>query len=330
MGTESPGFSVIIGGAEMQKVLHYYGLMDHAESEQMKVVCPFHQDVNPSMIINLADGNYYCFGCQQHGDALQFVINIEQKYNELTVLQAMQKYFKILNSDEVSKLKIAENLPRRKESNSTLVSMAYDYYYGLRTIDWEFGWDDAVTDDEVFKCVGYMLMRGFDASALNACGAKITYERAYPIVFPMLDNGEFKGWVGRTTDPRIEAKRKYLYNEGFSRATTVVGDYGTKDYVYIVEGYMDRLKFLQYGETNVVAILGWRITDEQVRKLKKAGIRRVISALDNDISGRKGTAYLKTKFKTAAIKYPEGCKDPGDMTLSQFNQMRNDVVKRLL
>ena len=33
-------------------------------------VCPFHKDKNPSMKI---DNRYYCFGCGEKGDAIDFV-----------------------------------------------------------------------------------------------------------------------------------------------------------------------------------------------------------------------------------------------------------------
>lgn len=102
-----------------------------------------------------------------------------------------------------------------------------------------------------------------------------------------MDNGKFKGWVCRTTVKEIEQKRKYLYNTGFSRANTVVGNYGSEKYVIIVEGYMDMLKFLQFGVDNVCAIFGWKMSDNQFKKLKASGIKFVISALDNDECGKK-------------------------------------------
>ena len=121
--------------------------------------------------------------------------------------------------------------------------------------------------------------------------------------------------------------RKYLYNEGFSRATTLVGEYGSENYVFIVEGYMDRLKFVQFGITNVVAILGWKMSGEQEKKLKEKGITHVISALDNDECGRKGTRYLKTIFNVTRFSYLKGIKDPGEMSEENFNKMYRRTMK---
>ena len=143
----------------------------------------------------------------------------------------------------------------------------------------------------------------------------------------MLDNGKFRGWVCRTMRKDIEAKRKYLYNEGFSRANTLVGNYGSEKYVFVVEGYMDRLKFIQYGIDNVVAILGWKMSAEQERKLKEKGITHVISALDNDECGRKGTKYLQTIFKVTRFTYLKGIKDPGEMSEEKFEKMYRRTMK---
>ena len=39
--------------------------------------CPFHADKNPSLSINEEKGLFYCFGCQQSGDAFDFIMRVE-------------------------------------------------------------------------------------------------------------------------------------------------------------------------------------------------------------------------------------------------------------
>ena len=46
----------------LAKVLWFYGLIGSVDSEEQKIICPFHEDANPSMIVNLKQGSYYCFG----------------------------------------------------------------------------------------------------------------------------------------------------------------------------------------------------------------------------------------------------------------------------
>lgn len=313
-------------GTKLAKVLWYYNLIPDVNSPTQKIVCPFHNDMNPSMLVNLEEGSWFCFGCQRAGNAEKFVIEMERKYNGLNDLQAYGQYLKILKSDKCSNIKIDKAVMRKaKVPAKWLYDEAYDYYHGLRTVDWRYD-----LDDEVEECYRYMNARGFSAETLNSVKAKVTYNNQYALIFPMLDNGKFKGWVCRTIRKDIECRRKYLYNEGFSRATTLCGSYGTEDWVIVVEGYMDRLKFVQNGITNVVAILGWKMSAQQEVKLKAAGIKHVLSALDNDECGIKGTAYLKTVFGPKNVsrwQYLKGTKDPGDMTSESFGRMYDRSIK---
>ena len=309
-------------GEDLAKVLTYYGYIPDVSSNLYKIVCPFHQDVNPSMIVDLSEGNWYCFGCGLSGDALKFVSLINKEESEI---KSLVRYLKILKSNKVNKLDFSHRKIRRKKADTELYDIAYDYYYGLSKTNWNQAYED---DVGIVK--SYMIKRGFTENVLNECGAKYTYNKSYPIIFPMLDNGIFKGWVCRTTDKVIEQKRKYLYNEGFSRATTLVGNYKDQEYVFVVEGYMDRLKFIQYGVKNVVAILGWKMSREQEEKLRKANVKFLISALDNDECGKKGTEYLKTIFKTVyRFKYLKGIKDVGESNKTQFAKMMKKTLKQI-
>lgn len=313
------------GGKELKRVLYYYGLIPDLDSAECKIVCPFHTDINPSMKIDLCEGRYFCFGCQESGDAFSFVRKVNSDKNDL---EAILEYFRILRSNKVKKIEVSNRIKTKKQSRQSYIE-AYDYYHGLSKTDWI---GDA--SDEVSKVKAYMSKRGFLPVTLMKCKAKVNYNYSYPIIFPMLDNGKFKGWVCRTDKPEVEAKRKYLYNEGFMRRNTLVGTYGNKDYVIVVEGYMDRLKMLQNLSSlgideDVVAILGWKMSEEQIAKLRAEGVKHVVSALDNDECGCKGTDFLRTKFDVTRFCYLKGIKDPGDMPLSKFEKMYNKTIARL-
>ena len=309
-------------GTKLAKVLWYYNLIPNTSTLNQKIVCPFHEDVNPSMMVNLEDGSWFCFGCNLTGDSVRFVRLMEKQLDGLNDLQAYKKYLQILKSNRCSEIKIKQPSAKQKVISRDLYNEAYDYYHGLKKVDW----NDS-DEPEILSAKTYMSKRGFTAKALNKCKAKVTYNKSYGIIFPMLDNGKFKGWVCRTMIKSIEAKRKYLYNEGFSRATTLVGNYGSKPYVFVVEGYMDRLKFIQFGIDNVVAILGWKMSLQQIQKLKDKGITTIISALDNDECGRKGTKFLKQHFGVVRFAYLKGVKDPGEMQKQNFDKMLKRTMK---
>lgn len=313
-------------GTHLAKVLWYYNLLPDTNHFKHKIMCPFHGDVNPSLLVNLEEGRWFCFGCNESGDAVAFVKLMEKKYNGLNDLQAYGQYCKILKSEKCSNITIDHTtITKATKPQKQMYDEAYDYYHGLRTVNWS---EDQ--EQEVLSAKEYMSKRGFDTKTLNVCKAKVTYNYSYGLIFPMLDNGKFRGWVCRTMRKEIEERRKYLYNEGFSRATTVVGNYGKQDYVIVVEGYMDRLKFIQNGiEDNVVAILGWKMSQQQEAKLKATGVTKIISALDNDECGRKGTKYLEKIFGASNVtrfKYLKGIKDPGDMEPKAFRKMYNKTM----
>jgi len=316
-------FTYKCGGEELAKVLSYYGLLPDDRSMSQKIVCPFHKDVNPSMIVDLEEGRFFCFGCGLSGDAARFVELMNPKLNELA---SMRKFFRILRSKKTEKVNLSGRIKKHRKPPQELYEMAWDYYHGLSPVDWPRD-----ISEEASAVAAYMAKRGFTYKTLSECGAKVNYNSKYPIIFPIMDNGQFKGWVCRTTDREIEQKRKYLYNTGFSRRDTLAGDYSGCDYVFVVEGYMDRLKFAQYGVGNVVAVLGWKMTPEQEKKLKNAGVRYIISALDNDVYGRRGTDYLRTVFTNVIrFRYLKGVKDAGEMSCEQFNIMYSKTMQELI
>ena len=296
-------------GEALAKVLDYYGL--YQARAMYKIVCPFHNDQNASMLINISEGRYYCFGCCASGDAIKFVSEMEKSLDDLGKLK---KYYSIINAKNKwleSTVKTARKSVHNCK-NGTAYIEAYDYYHGLKTTDW-----NKLADTEEFK---YMAARGFTADVLNKVKAKINYSESYPIIFPMFDNGKFKGWVCRTNNKQVEQYRKYLYNKGFRRSNTLVGNYDAKHIPIICEGYMDRLSFVRVGCDYAISILGWKIADEQIQKLKSKGITTVISALDNDECGIKGTEYLKKHFKVIRFPYPKEVKDAGDMNNKQIRK----------
>lgn len=301
-------------GEELAKVLHYYGLLEG--DGDFKIVCPFHDDVNASMQVSLGDGFFFCYGCHRSGDALQFVI-YENAPRGIDDLQSCIKLHAILRSSKVKSIKVTRQPKLIADDEQALVE-ADDYYHGLKFNDWSI----------LSKERSYMESRGFTTKSLTSCGAKLTYNDSYPIIFPIFDLDEFRGWVCRTTTKRIEENRKYLYNTGFSRRNTLAGNYSGKT-IMLVEGYMDKLKMNQFGVSKVAAILGWKMTDQQILKLKNAGVETIISALDNDVKGRDGTDYIKQHFNMVRFEFPPGMKDPGDMTIAAFKEA-NDKVKEKL
>lgn len=305
-------------GTRLARVLAYYGYLENNIEENQKIICPFHSDVNPSMIVDLEKGSFYCFGCNITGhSAIDFIL----KKEKIDELQALILLSKILRNKKLYDIQDRKYV--KKQDDKQLYLKAQDYYYGLKQIDWR----QENMADYILEAREYMLKRGLTKKILNLAQARYTYNNHYSIVFPILDNNVFKGWVSRTTLPEIEKTRKYLYNTGFRRNDTLSGTYDKNATVVIVEGTMDMYKFKMCGIRNVVAILGWKITDNQIKKLKKQGINNVISALDNDECGRRGTKELRKHFNVTRWKYLKSCKDPGEFTKESFQKMYDKTMQ---
>lgn len=297
--------------------MKYYNLWNESYNPKIKIVCPFHDDVNASMLIDVEQNKWFCFGCQRGGGSLELIQAAEP---DKTSIQHYQKLFGIVARVEGNRsLKrdfkpISEKEQRKLERLN--LSKAGDYYNNLNSVNWL-----VQTGPEI----EYMVGRGYTAKTLNKAGAKIAYNNDYPIIFPLRDSGQFVGWLCRTINPEVEKRRKYLYNRGFARQKCLIGRYDNAE-VLIVEGYLDYLKAKQFGIKYVCATLGWKASIEQMEKLKRAGVRKIICGLDSDNCGRKGFKFLKQNFKSVVpLVYPVGIKDFGDMSEKGLIKIKNII-----
>lgn len=213
----------------------------------------------------------------------------------------------------VGRIAITTATAREKKNREVREALekAWAYYGGLKAVDWQASCRMCLQDRQQEAAKKYILSRGFEPWVLDLCKCKFDYRADYPLIFPLVDNGGFRGWVARTISKR---EPKYLYNPGLVKNACLVGDYGGGKTALIVEGYLDRLKVLQAGYyKNVIAILGCFLSERQAEKLRAAGIVNIICALDNDEAGERGYLKVKQKFRTYRFRYPPGVKDLGEL-----------------
>ena len=296
---------------EFIAVLKHFDMFEPLSS--YKVVCPFHGDKNPSLLIDLDNAKYYCFGCGIHGGAYDLIKQFYPSYNPFEVVRSARRI--VGNKEKKAEQKIVE--VAEKKLNMQAVR---DYFFNLPKVNW-YKVDDPVKQ--------YMQQRGFKMSTLNMADARINATDSYKIVFPIMDNGVFRGYVGRTTNKEIEQKRKYIYNTGFRRSKTLAGIYSGSS-VLVVEGFLDMLKARQNGLQSVVAVLGWKMSDKQKKKLLHRGIKTIICGLDNDKAGEKGYKYLQSlsEFDVVRLKYPDGIKDFGDVDKQIFEKYIKRQIRK--
>ena len=306
------------------KVLNYYGI-DVGNLDDLcsyKTLCPFHEDIDPSMMINIEQCSWFCFGCQKGGGILEFICEYERKLNKLECYQILIRIHRSKSKFDKHSFIYSKESPKKKDRKKLLIQ-AHDYFFSLKNTNWNS------RDKDILDVKKYMNNRGFSNEILNKFDARYNYSNEYPIVFPIYDIKLFKGWVSRTTNPNNKS-RKYLYNRGFSRNQTILGNYRSR-VIMVVEGYLDWLKTKQFGTKYSSCIFGWKITKNQIKKYKSSGVEVIIDALDNDDRGKDGSIELSKHFKV--IKFPfnrikPNVKDIGDLDFKIYRKAINYVKER--
>lgn len=299
-------------------LLKYFGI--YQDEDKYKIVCPFHNDKNASLQINVSDAFFYCYAeCGAKGGPLElykqyYKLDHGKEPSDVRAMMAIKK----ITGNKLEEYK-SEKVEQPKQLNYTeCLVQARAFYYNLPDANWFRPSAVPTNEQEARECREYMKGRGFTSKTLTRYCAKPTFNKYYPICFPLLENGRFRGYVMRTFDPDVEANRKYMYNRNFRRKNCLAGNCKGST-VLIVEGYLDCLAAMQLGIKDVVAILGWKISGEQLEKLKKWGVKKIICGLDNDDAGRKGYRYLKLLqknnnwFVLCRVRLCNGVKDFGDL-----------------
>ena len=271
--------------------------------------CPFHQEKTPSFTVSPSKQFYHCFGCGAHGSAISFLI----EYEGLTFIEAITELAnsiglkvpndapqKIKKENEYSNLeeviKIA-NIFYQKQLRKSPKAISYLKSRGLTgEIAKEFeigyapeGWQNLKT---VFK--------KYEDESLVKAGLIVKNEKGKVydrfrnrIIFPIYnDKGKVIGFGGRIIDP--EDTPKY-YNSPetilFQKSYELYGLLASKkairqkEYVLVVEGYMDVVGLAQKGIKNVVATLGTATTSFHIKKLMRY-TQEIIFCFDGDEAGR--------------------------------------------
>ncbi|MFC1515630.1 AAA family ATPase [Thermodesulfobacteriota bacterium] len=91
----------------------YLPNIQNTGGNELKAVCPFHEDTNPSFNFNNQTGKYYCHGCGRKGDVFHF-------YGEINSLDTRRDFRKILNG-------IADDFGIPWEQQKPQITKTYDY-----------------------------------------------------------------------------------------------------------------------------------------------------------------------------------------------------------
>jgi DNA primase len=312
-------------------------------------LCPFHDERTPSFGINAEHKLYHCFGCQESGDAIKFVMETEglDFVGALEIL-AERYNVELKREDEDPE---AERRRLRRERLLKLIDRTATYY---SRVLWES--PEAAPAREYLRerRLGEDVLRdfrvGFSPSGWDRVVAAAQRDGYRPdevvaaglaqpsrgrsgvidrfrgrIMFPLADSrGKVLGFGARRMDENdggpkyLNTSENELYHKGrqlfgIDRARPAAGKAGR---VIAVEGYTDVLALHQAGLRETVAIMGTAVTPDQLVQLGQAA-STIYFALDADAAGQDAMARAargadERGLDLRVVQLPAGS-DPADL-----------------
>lgn len=302
-----------------------------------KCNCPFHNEKTPSFNINPAEQYYHCFGCQESGNAISFLMN----YENLPFVDAVKKLAQISGvtiieeaydpeSDKkrrrISRIKELNNKTARYYHQLLLKSPdaghARDYLKSRGfskevTEKWLIGW----APKNSRKYLQLVKEKEFTGREIVQAGLGGLRDKENPraglyakfwdqLTFPIHnDYGDVVGFSARILSAD-DKRGKYINTPDsplFNKSKLLFGldkarrPMGKKKYALICEGQIDAIVLHEAGFDNTVAPLGTALTEEQARMLKRY-TDRIVLCYDGDNAGR--SAADKAFVHLSAIGIP--------------------------
>tara|TARA_Y100001970_G_scaffold288859_1_gene417453 strand:- start:2034 stop:3755 length:1722 start_codon:yes stop_codon:yes gene_type:complete len=321
-----------------------------------KALCPFHDEKTPSFIVTPEKGIYYCFGCSENGNAIDFLIKFEnlsfpeaiEALSEIVGLQLPEnskykednhKYLfqAISKANEIYKL----NLNKNNDASNYLKNRGINkfsidrYELGFSPNSWDSLRKSALKKD----------YENYNQSGLMIKNEKGHYYDRFRnrIMFPIKNiSGKIIGFGGRIIS---NEQPKYLNSPEtniFRKANELYGLYEAKnkkgniDKIIVVEGYIDVISLTQNGIESVVATMGTAITNSHIKKLKRFS-EKIIFCFDGDKAGRAAAwraleTLLLSAGGTIEFKFlilPEGSDPDSIITQEGKSNFENLIEKSM-
>jgi len=309
----------------IDEVVGDYVQLKSAGGGQKKGLCPFHDEKSPSFHVTPARGYFHCFGCQEGGDVIAFIMKIDHLSFTETIERLASRIGYQLTYEQSSGGSKAPTVQRSRllEANSQ-ASLFYQEQLQLSTASHarelliKRGFDKTASQsfeigyapDQWDALSKFLLGKGFSAeelllAGLTKEGTKGAIDRfRNRLIWPIRDiSGDLVGFGARklasdeedtgpkylnTPETSIYKKSQVLY--GLDKAKKEIAK---KRQVVIVEGYTDVMAAHLAGIPTAVATCGTAFGDEHIRILRRllmdddAFRGEVIFTFDGDAAGQK-------------------------------------------
>ncbi|MEU2072535.1 DNA primase [Streptomyces sp. NPDC013489] len=346
-------------------VVSEYLQLRNAGGGNLKGLCPFHDEKSPSFQVSPSKGLFHCFGCQEGGDTIAFVMKIDHLSFSETVERLAAKAGITLRYEEGG-----YNPGHQRGERIRLVEahkVAAEFYVGQldspeaeigRKFLAERGFDQAAAAhfgvgyspagwDHLTR---YLRGKGFSDKELILSGLSQDGRRG-PIdrfrgrlMWPIKDvGGEIVGFGARklrdddngpkylnTPETPIYKKSQVLYGIDLAKK-----DIAKVSRAVVVEGYTDVMACHLAGVTTAIATCGTAFGGDHIKILRRLlmdnGSARVIFTFDGDAAGQKAALRaFEDDQKFAAETYiaiaPDGM-DPCDLRLAKGDEAVADLVQ---
>lgn len=308
--------------------------------------CPFHDDKTPSFTVSKEKQFYHCFGCNSHGNAIDFLMH----YEHLNFLETIEELSTIHNLEipNLKKTTLIQNEYHQKNKLYALMNKVCNIY--IKNIKTKFGkmalkylTKRGISNKTLdFFLIGYSIQKTqfiskysqecltqnieelIKAGIILSNNQGIYYNRfRNRITFPIRDkHGHITGFGARSV---YDHKPKYLNSPEtiiFKKREQLYGLYEAKkiktniEKLIVVEGYIDVITLFQFEINYAVGTLGTFISSKNIQTLFRT-TNNIIYCYDGDSAGRLAAwrtlelslPYITDKKNLKFMFLPEG-EDP--------------------
>lgn len=309
--------------------------------------CPFHHEAQPSFAVNEAKQFFHCFGCKESGNAISFLMKIENiEFIDALKMLAEQAGMELPKrsgsyTERVDKKQrealysLMRDAARHYHDNlSDGRARPHNEYLEMRRITPQlvkrFGLGASLGYNEI---IDFLLSKGYTVEQMRMAGiAEVKDGKPYDVfakrlMYPIIDNmNRVIAFGGRTLekDTHFAKYRNSSQTEIFDKSNVIYGINLLKkrkavkpiEYVIMTEGYMDVIALHKAGFDTAVASMGTALTSRQARQIKLYSDLVYIS-YDGDTAGQKATLrgldiLRDTGLTVKVVRLPEGL-DPDDL-----------------
>ncbi|TDB45464.1 CHC2 zinc finger domain-containing protein [Photorhabdus luminescens] len=320
--------------AELQHLKTAVSLVAVAEQQGRKLIkrgkdyvllCPFHQEKTPSMVLSSEKNLYHCFGCNTGGSVLDWVMKTER----LSLRRAAEHLRGTLGNNPAVAPLVQPNEPavlaEDEAGRQALLSRVVEFYH--HTL---LNAPEAVAYLEKRRLHHPELVAGFQLGFANRTLAYRLPEKQLKagaairarlqavgllresghehfsgsLVVPVLDShGQVQEIYGRKIIQRLRAGTpKHLYLPGEHRGVWNETAMTASKSLILCESLIDAMSFWVAGYRNVTAAYGVNgFTPDHWQALKQHQVKQVLIAFDNDNTGNEAAMKLAADLIAAGL-----------------------------